>query len=323
MDPILRRSELNTTTATHYDWLVAAPSDEVMMKAWIIWSTISTVVSLSCIILIASILASSRTRSKTFNIYIVFLTLPDGLFSTMCAVTCFQNISAGKYHSTFGCQFQSWYSSFGWSANMWMNVLIAHELFGLLNNISLGRRLKQRSNRQLFFLIFCVYTYAAFVSSWTLIDAFPHRALLLGGIACLPAEYDFNSTLFFWFGYIPAILGIPLVYIVTIITIVVRRHLLPSHGNSRYLAIFFVRLLIVFIVMWVPSIILIYCDFGQSIGVRIWGGAWSHLQGLISVILCFTKPDIKAHLARVFCLSNEVDGETVVGTTEAVVRTKT
>jgi len=300
MDPILRRSDLNYTDASHYDWLVAAPSDDVLMEAWYIFSISSLVTSLSCLVLIVTILASPKLRSRTFNVYILFLTIPDFFFSFMCSITCFLNIKVGKFYSDFGCQFQSWYCAFSWSASMWMNVLIAHELFILLKIIASGSRLKQRSKRMRVIQIVCVYAFSAFVSSWTLIDPLPHRARPVSGLACLPTEYDKNSSLFFWLIYIPAILGIPFIYITTLICIVLKRHLLPYEGNCRYLAIFFVRLLLVFIVMWLPAVILIYLVGGRSVWAAIFGGTWSHLQGLVSALLCFSKPDIRDTLFKVF-----------------------
>jgi hypothetical protein len=296
----LKRSDLNLTTATHYDWLVAAPSDDMRIKAWYIFSISAAFVTLTCLVLIVTIVASPRLRSRSFNIHILFLTIPDTIFSFLCTITCFLNINVGKFHSKFGCEFQSWYCSFSWSASMWMNFLIAHELLFLLKKVESGDRLKHSPKRTLYIRIFCVYAYSAFVSSWTLIDIFPHRAQPVSGLACLPVEYDRKSSFFFWLGYIPAILGIPLAYIVGIIIIVQKRDLLPSQGNCRYLAVFFVRLLTVFIVMWLPAIILIFVVPQISVWAPILGGTWSHLQGLFSALMCLNKPDIKETLFKAF-----------------------
>lgn len=292
MEPEILRDNLNETSS-RYDYLVAAPSPNVKQFSLIMWSVTAGIVSISCNLLILSIIRSKRVRGRTFNIYILFITIPDSIFSSLCMMTCISNIiNGGSYESHTMCQFQAWYCVFGWSANMWMNVAIAHKLLSLLNAIKMGRRFIKPPTREVYSTVLLVYLYAAFLSSWTLVGFIPIKARPIVGLACLPGEYDHTSSFFFWIVYIPLLFVLPLIYILLVIVHIFRNDLLPSHGNGRYLAVFFTRLLVVFVVMWLPSIILIYGYSSKNYWAAIIGGAWSHLQGVVSAILCLRKPDI-------------------------------
>jgi len=175
---------------------------------------------------------------------------------------------------------------------MWMNVAIAHKLLSLLNAIKMGRRFIKPPTREVYSRVLLVYLYAAFVSSFILIGFLPMKARPIAGLACLPGEYDDKSFIFFWVVFFPMMMGLPLCYVVLVIAHIFRNDLLPSHGNGRYLAVFFTRLLVVFVVMWLPSFVMIYVISAKSFWGAMIGGAWSHLQGLVSAILCLRKPDI-------------------------------
>ena len=291
MEPEILRTDLNASS-TRFDTLVAAPDHDLKQLSWIIWSTTAGFVSISCNLLILAIVRSKRVRSRTFNVYILFITIPDSLFSTLCMISCMLNRIHGEYQSFAMCQFQAFYCVFSWTANMWMNVAIAHKLLTLLRAIKVGRRFTKPPRGEVYSRVVIVYLYAAFVSSWVLIGFLPTKARPISGLACLPGEYDEASSLFFWIALIPMMIGFPLFYILLVIVYIIRNNLLPSHGNGRYLAVFFTRLLVVFVVMWLPSIIMIYAISGKSFWGAMIGGAWSHLQGLVSAILCLRKPDI-------------------------------
>lgn len=86
--------------------------------------------------------------------------------------------------------------------------------------------------------------------------------------------------------------------------------MLPPVGRRRNLAIYFFRLVFVYVFMWLPAVVIsfIWGTYSYSDGSErnTWiyaaGATWSHLQGLVSVIVSLTKPDIKkAFLGTITC----------------------
>ncbi len=69
---------------------------------------------------------------------------------------------------------------------------------------------------------------------------------------------------------------------------------MPPPGQRRLFTIYFGRLIAVFLVMWIPTILFIFI---LSPWLPQWvdfvGGSWSHLQGGVSACLILMKPDIK------------------------------
>lgn len=78
----------------------------------------------------------TRTRRRSpFNLYLVFMMIPDLIMSGFCAFTCIGNaITRGALMSHGMCYFQSWYVVFGFSGSSWMNALIAAEVYRMLQH---------------------------------------------------------------------------------------------------------------------------------------------------------------------------------------------
>jgi hypothetical protein len=110
----------------------------------------------------------------------------------------------------------------------------------------------------------------------------------------LPIERDTQSTIFFWLCFFPLFVGIPVVYVVYVCyDVMVVRKLLPPKGKRRVLSVYFFRLILVFLIMWLPTFIVL---FVAAPWLPTWahfaGGTWSHLQGAVSAVVSLFKPDI-------------------------------
>jgi len=303
----LLASELNSTS-TRYDRFVAGPSQDDAKLMWIIWSTISAAVGLFCLILFLGIVCSPKARKSAFNIYILFLVFPDIVFNLCCTITCAMSAAAGEYFSAAMCQWQSWYCVFDFTANSWMNTVIALELHHLLKDCKKGSHYRPPPIKQVVRRSLLVYIYSAFVASWTLMGFLPHRADLTAGIACLPVEFSIGSTMFFWCVFIPAFIGIPFSIFLYVCWDVYRNKLLPKNDRTRQLFIFFMRLTLVFAIMWLPTVILVFAIGVPDVWLSFAGGSWSHLQGLVSAALCLTKSDVRRAVTNFLgCRSHELD----------------
>ena len=106
-------------------------------------------------------------------------------------------------------------------------------------------------------------------------------------------ETDQASSLFFWLVFFPIYSGIHVVYVIYVTVDIWRRRLLPPAGKRRLLALYFGRIVVVFLVMWGPFFLL---NFVFALWMPTWvmffGGIFSHLQGPASAGVSLLKPDI-------------------------------
>ena len=178
-------------------------------------------------------------------------------------------------------------------SNAWINAVIARHLHDMLLCSSRRQRYFPPRRKQVVIESLLVYLWMGFIASWPFIPALPHQARLSAGLACLPHEYDRNSTLFLWLIFMPFFALIPTAYSLYVAFDVWRRNLLPPSGKHLDLAIYFFRLVSVFLIMWVPSIFLMFIAGGfLSSWVAFIGGCWSHLQGAVSAVASIMKRDI-------------------------------
>ena len=93
--------------STHYDRMVAAPSDSDLVKFWSGWSGIMLLTGIITTFILIPIVRKRSVRKNPFNLHLVFLMIPDVLVSFACGLTCLSNAIAGYYTSEALCKFQS------------------------------------------------------------------------------------------------------------------------------------------------------------------------------------------------------------------------
>ena len=307
---LLDRATL-ASNASRYELFRASTDADTLATMWLVWAVVAELSAAACLLVMVAILCDRRARASSFNLYVVFVTLPDFLFSFLCGITCARNHARGGLYSDAAmCEFQAWYVIFGFTASPWLNACIAHELHGFQCATNELRVYVPPSRRRVAVQAACVYAWAAFIASWTLIGlvapAMPHRANAVGGMACMPIEHSAASTLFFWLCFVPMFVGAPLAYIIYVAAhtrrhnLVSRRRTLASR-QALSLALYFLRIFVVFLLMWGPSIVLIFVFDMRSPWLAWAGGSWSHLQGLIAVAMTLTKRDVACAVANALC----------------------
>ena len=115
------------------------------------------------------------------------------------------------------------------------------------------------------------------------------------------------SSIVFWVAFLPLLIVIPLGIVVWTYYQVRRHDLLPKAGRRRALALFFTRLILIFIVMWLPGLSLVFFGGIVSSPWFTWiGVTWAHLQSAAAGIAALLKPDInKAVVDLLLCRSRE------------------
>ena len=196
----------------------------------------------------------------------------------------------------------------GIGANAWLNTLVAFRLYQMLLRSAQNKRVQVPSRRQVIKEVIVVYAYCMCLASLGLIknDWLPYHIGTGKGLGCIPVQVDLESSLFFWLCFCPLFVFIPIFGIVWITWQVYKQKLLPRTGRIRQLSLFFMRLIFIFLLFWVPTALLKFL-FGPFLDpwVEFAAGSWSHMQGVSSAILTFLKPDIaeatKQMLYSCFC----------------------
>ena len=294
--PDIRWDEVDGDS-TRYDIFTAAPPDEQLVKYWFSWAGLALVVGFFSLTLFLSLASNKTVRSKPFNLYLIYLIIPDFTFSILCGITCLMNAVNGEYWSHAMCNFQQLYVVFGFSANCWLNAIVAKQLHSILRDSHDCRRHHIPSAKTITKQALAVYAFTIFLGLLGIIEApwFPHESGPASGLACVPREgEDTASSLFFWLCFFPLFAGIPILFVMWIIWDVYRRKLLPPSGKRRLLSIYFARIIVVFLIMWLPIMLMMFL-FGSWLPpwAHFIEGTWSHLQGAASAGLILQKPDIK------------------------------
>lgn len=228
--------------------------------------------------------------------------IPDFTFSLLCTITCLLNALNKGFYSHSMCNFQQLYVIFGIGSNAWLNSIIAHQLHKILRQSHTRRKYKLPTRKQVSIQALAVYAWCLFLGAWgyNRSERFPYMAGQLSGLACLPLEGNSTANvIFFWAVFFPAFAGIPIIYVVYVSWDICHKKLLPPPGQRRLFTIYFGRLIIVFLVMWIPTLVLLFV-FSKYMPewVDFFAGSWSHLQGGISAFLALLKPDIKEAFLR-------------------------
>jgi hypothetical protein len=126
--PIYRWSDMNDESE-YWDYYVAAPDDqETLVQMWWGLGAVSLAAAVFVLTVMSSILLSPKARASSFNMYLVYLMVPDFFFSASCVFICWLSATAGHFRSSALCHYESFYVVFGIGGNAWVNVLIIKEL---------------------------------------------------------------------------------------------------------------------------------------------------------------------------------------------------
>ena len=199
--------------ASRYKWNRAAPEPEMLQVVWGTWMYAAFAAAFASSVIIVGILYSKQARENVFNLLIVFLCLPDFVFSFLCGLTCASSWAAEKFSpigGAMGCEWQSFYVMFGFTGSMWMQVVIAAELRQVLR-CSHGQRVyMQPSLKHVLRRAGAVYAGSLFIASWVFISGLPVQVDTASGMACLPLPYDELSEVFLWTAIVGCAAFLPL-----------------------------------------------------------------------------------------------------------------
>ena len=218
-DTILRVWEIDSNS-TRFDRLASAPSDGDLVLMWSIWSGINLVVgTLTLTIIVSMLLAPPKVRRNAFNTYLFFLVIPDFVFSFCCCFTCLLNAIYGHYVSEWMCQVQHYYLVFGVGANAWLNATVALQLYRLLRKSRFPQfklQYKAPTYKEATQQALCVYAYVLTLAAVFYIPSKQSHMEIAShkGMFCFAGEVDQRSSRFFWIGFMPMLVLVPLAIVI-------------------------------------------------------------------------------------------------------------
>ncbi|CAE8714600.1 unnamed protein product [Polarella glacialis] len=286
------------------------PENSALVTYWGIWFLTAAVSGFANLFIIILIRAKPHLWKKPFNKYVVSLAFPDCVFSICCAVTCGLHFMHGTwYGGAVHCNIQNVYVMFGITASIWMNVVVARQIYLMADCAARQQEYAPPTSRDVMTHILGVYTFAMVIAVLPISPWPGPKANAARGMACLPLEADELSTILMWTLYLPSVLVVP-VLLLAWYFFGAYRLLLRHQDMKDTWAVFFVfaRLFFALLFMWLPTGVLLWMIAGLvPVSVAWAGGTVSHIQGIVSFFLYILKDDIRSELRSMFCFPRRRD----------------
>eukprot|EP00977_Amphora_coffeiformis_P026744 scaffold29618_cov183-Amphora_coffeaeformis.AAC.6 len=312
-DNVLYRSEVdsldnNSTSLTRFDYPRVSSSPEDLHLQFSILGTVNLLVAFSCGLLILGILRSRRVgvSKGPFDLYLLFIALPDFISGFSCMLTCWMSAPEKSYVSEEMCGYQAFYLNATVAANTWMNAVIIYQIHKLLRYSNVRRRYIPPTTQQACCHAAIVYAYAILwgVLCGMQVDLFgmPFNSHALSGLYCIPMEEKGNSW-FYYLAFLPGIFILPSLYALAIMAHILLKGMLPGSGRRRVLALFLIRIIFLYIAVFLPlSLSLLIGNFVyfESNWAYYIPAVMTHLQGILTTLLVyFTNPKIAESMKKV------------------------
>jgi len=316
-DPTLFRSDVNQTQLSRFEYARVSASPQNLHIQFAILGTINLLVTLFTGTLIASILRSKKLRKQPFDLYLVFLAIPDFFSGFSCMLTCLMSVRGKAYVGEAMCGYQSFYLNFSVSANTWMAAVITYQIHKLLRYSRVRRRYIPPTTKEVGCHAACVYAWAIFwgglSASQSDIFGMTFQSHPYGGFYCAPMEAKGNSW-FFYLVFLNITFFLPATYAAAALVHIFWKGLMPQSGRRRQISLFLIRIMIFFFAIFMPTglskIIGSFVYFKRDWGVFV-PATMSHFQGIVQTILCYcTNADIRQSIQRILICNWSGDDDT-------------
>ena len=244
-----------------------------------------------------SMLLRKAIRSNTFDLYVIFMLLPDALNNLIYFLHGAFRASDCSKVSPLMSDVSDANVFFYYMSNFALNCLVAYELYALLERSHRGIRSGPPPVKKTLRQVAAVYTFALLFTAWAMVDAewsFWYRK-----------KSKFGSPPGGVFNKIQAVgmcVGLMLGFILFVIAIRIqiwRKQLTPKRGRTRVVTLFFQHIINIFLFFYFPSIGLVAFST-QLKSFRSTAFFWMErsrqvlaaLQALATVCVAARKPDI-------------------------------
>ena len=259
------------------------PFMEELKRAQRLWMVLSAMSFCVCTVFITAILSSRKVRSSGYNVYLVFLAAPDAMASLVLVLRNAFSLDAmptGPLPYLFMSSFEYFYAA----SNMWLNAVIVLQIHAILRDARAGKTVTPVSVKRACVQAGSVYVFGGVVFGWA-------SYLYLRGLV----KFTWTRVLRVWTATRTTMVGVPMIILLWVSFDVWHRKLLPIRGKTRLMALYFLRIVIVFLMTWLPYFLMYEISFNitfHSPTVRA-AHYFNSVQGTISVIVSLSKPDVR------------------------------
>ncbi|CAJ1939949.1 unnamed protein product [Cylindrotheca closterium] len=266
---------------------------------------INLVASFACFFFIAAMLSKPTIRNNSYNLYVVFMIFPDGINTLFRVLTnVFLALNHGVHWYPPGFHYLDlFFWMFYYVCNFYLNVFVTFEINKLVEHCHRGRRIPvlklQRTRRQ----IAGVYFFSACIASLMVLP-FPFALYHIiddrrgkGRTGSGPnGWYSFDVATYIFL----LIMAVPVSFVLLVAVRMWIKKLLPKRGRLRVLTLFFLRVIILFIVFYVPATTLTYRRSnmedeysGGAFALDTVLGVLAACQALTTLYMIWLKYDIR------------------------------
>ena len=255
----------------------------------------------TCLIFILGMISSRKARSQAFNLYLIFLSIPDALLD-LGNVLWASNTLSGAH---FPCHWRNAFLFFYAMANVMLNSVILRQVYILLRDSNKRRRFvpprTQLVYKQAMVVFFCAILFGIWGATSACGMVFPYDR----------ANTQKIINVLTW----TLMAAIPLAHFIFTCVRVWRRRLLPkSDGRTRTMALYLLRVLVSFVLFFLPCMIIVNLEWvghNPRLHMNYLVRYLSSLQGIVSVAIALTKPDVRRAVKNFLvcrCMVEEADG---------------
>mmetsp|Transcript_2779 Transcript_2779/g.7105 ORF Transcript_2779/g.7105 Transcript_2779/m.7105 type:complete len:493 (+) Transcript_2779:73-1551(+) len=314
-DPTLFRSDVNQTQLSRFDYARVSASPQNLHIQFAILGTVNLLVTLFTGILIAAILRSKKLRKQPFDLYVVFMAIPDFISGFSCMLTCLVSVRGSEYVGEAMCGYQSFYLNFSVSANTWMAAVITYQIHKLLRYSRVRRRYIPPTTKEVGCHAACVYAWAIFwgglSASQSDIFGMTFQSHAYGGFYCAPMEAEGNSW-FFYLVFLHIMFFFPANYAVAALVHIFWKGLMPKSGQRQQIALLLIRIMVLYFAIFMPT------GIAQLVGSFVYFKSdWIfyipavlyHFHGILQTMLCYsTNPAIRQSIQKILMCNWSGDG---------------
>jgi hypothetical protein len=262
---------------------------------------VELVTSLIGILFIGIVYSSKKTRNISFNLYLIFIVIPDVLINAaygivQVSLACNDGIYKSRGYCTMGLLSYFFY----FFCNFPLNALVAYEIHTLLIRSSKRMRMQPPSLRKVYTQILVVYLFACLMAVWFTLGLFgipwspmyivnedTYATTLGSTILTTPVCY-----VIFW-----SVILVPTIYAVYVRSSIWYRNLIPDVSDRmKSITYYFMRIVLLFFGFNIPNLILRSLNFINSRCVWFWTFVGIHIlvpiQCLVTLRLAMKKEDI-------------------------------
>jgi hypothetical protein len=262
---------------------------------------VELVTSLIGILFIVIVYSSKKTRNTSFNLYLIFLLIPDVLINAAYGIVQVSlAFNDGIYKSGY-CTMGLLSYFFYFFCNFPLNAVVAYEIHTLLIRSSKRMRTQPPSLRKVYTQILVVYLFACLMTVWFTLGLFgvpwspmyivnedTYATTLGSTILTTPVCY-----VIFW-----SVILVPTIYVVYVRSSIWYRNLLPDASDRmKSITYYFMRIVLLFFGFYIPNLILGSLNYIDSRYVWFWTFVGIHIlvpiQCLVTLRLAMTKEDIR------------------------------